>query len=106
MITATQLESTNSKTPGEHAAKIMADYVNSFSHDGREFVEAMSRQHRTLQQSFTGVMLAWLKHLSELEEPYFDDRNKASVEIAKRLLDRSKADPDFDPKYDLHLPLI
>jgi len=103
MFTATQLDSTDSKTPAEHAAKTMGDYVNSYSHDSKEFVEAMSRQHRTLQQSFTGVCVAWLHHLSKLEEFRYDGRNEASVQLAKKLLAER---PDFDPKYDLYLPLV
>lgn len=63
------------------------------------FIEAMHNEHRTLQQSFTGLVLAWLKHLAALPENHYDLRNKASVEIARKLVG------NLD-KFDLHLPLI
>lgn len=83
----------------KQAAETVADYVNSMGHDPKEFVEQMARQHRTLQQSFTGVCLAWLKHLSELKEFEFDGRNEYSVQISKKLL------KNID-KYELVPPLI
>ena len=85
MFTATQLDSTASKTPAEHAAKTMGDYVNSYSHDSKEFVEAMSRQHRTLQQSFTGVCVAWLKQeipkLDGMLDHLVEKRTKAEQKL-------------------------
>ena len=82
------------------AAKTISDYVNNMSFDPKEFVKFMDREHRTLQQSFTGLCLHWLKHLAELEEGHYDGRNEASVQIAKKLL------KDMDLRYDLHLPFI
>jgi hypothetical protein len=46
-----------------------------------EFVKAMGKEHRTGQQGFTRLCVAWLEHLASVE--HFDDRNKASVELAK-----------------------
>ena len=93
----------DAKNPGEQAAHGMADYVNNMGHSPKEFVEGMSHQHRTLQQSFTGVCIAWLKHLSELQEFQYDLRNEDSVKLAKKLLEER---PGLDPKYDLGLSYI
>lgn len=49
------------------------------------FVEAMSREHRTLQQSMTGLMLAWFKHLAN--ETHYDLRNEASVRMARKVME-------------------
>ena len=80
--------------------KALSNYVNSMGHAPKDFVTLFSREHRTLQQSFTGVCLAWLVHLSQLKEGWYDGRNEASVQIAKKLL------KDIDIKYDLNLPFI
>ncbi len=60
--------------------------LNSFSYRERinEFNELMLESHRTLQQSYTGLCLDWLQKLSV--QKYFDDRNKASIEIAKKIM--------------------
>ena len=81
----------------KQAVETVTDYVNNMCHDPKEFVEQMARQHRTLQQSFTGVCLEWLKHLSTLNEGEFDPRNQDSVMVAKKLL------KNVDLRYDLGL---
>jgi hypothetical protein len=50
------------------------------------FVQCMDREHRTLQQSMSGLMLAWFKHLAELPAGHYDLRNQASVEIARKVM--------------------
>jgi hypothetical protein len=74
------------KPTGEEAARFMADFVNNFTPEIEEFVKTMASEHRTLQQSFTGLCLAWLKALAELPEGRWDLRNEASVEIAKEIM--------------------
>lgn len=72
---------------GSELAKATADSLNCFSGIGiPEFVEEMSRQHRTLQQSFTRLVVAWLEHLGKLPEGRFDLRNQASVELGREFL--------------------
>ena len=67
------------------AAEVMADAVNNMGFKNKLFVDRMARQHRTLQQSFTGVCLAWLYHCGGLEEGWYDLRNQASVEAGKKI---------------------
>jgi hypothetical protein len=38
-----------------------SDYVNTFGDKSQEFCQAMSVEHRTLQQSFTKLCLKWLE---------------------------------------------
>lgn len=87
-------------TQAQAAQKVMSDYINNMGHKPQEFVDAMARDHRTLQQSFTQICLLWLKHCSELKEGYYDGRNEYSVQISKKLLS------NVDTKYDLNTPFI
>jgi len=50
-----------------------------------QFVATMAREHRTLQQLFTGLCLKWLYHLAAHPE-HQDLRNQASVETATRVV--------------------
>ena len=70
----------------KNAVKFMSDYLNSFSVGYDEFAKDMAMEHRTLQQSFTRLCVAWLKQLSETE--YYDLRNEASVKFAQSIQDK------------------
>ena len=63
----------------------VSDYVNTFNNKEAEFCQAMSCEHRTLQQSFTKLCLSWLEHVAS-PEYRTDGRNEQSQEIAKQLL--------------------
>jgi hypothetical protein len=67
-------------------AEQITNYLNSFSNKSQDFNQAMSRQHRTLQQNFTKLCLGWLEHCASPEYGT-DGRNEQSQEIAKVLLD-------------------
>jgi hypothetical protein len=64
------------------AVRALSDCANR-SHSSAIFVEFMSQEHRTLQQSMTGLFLAWMKHLSSLNDNYYDLRNEDSVRLSK-----------------------
>lgn len=65
----------------------LADEISSFLNcENMGFLmEAMSRQHRTLQQRFTAFALQWLFYLSRLDSADYDLRNEASVRVAKQV---------------------
>ena len=67
------------------AVNTMTDYVNSFNCDYNEFAQKMGMEHPTLQQNFTKLCCAWLKHLATTD--YWHARNKASVDFAKSIKD-------------------
>ena len=67
------------------AVNTMTDYVNSFNCDYDEFAQKMGMEHSTLQQNFTKLCCAWLRHLATKED--WDARNKASVDFAKSIKD-------------------
>jgi hypothetical protein len=66
-----------------------SDYVNTFNDKGQEFCQAMSSEHRTLQQSFTKLCLSWLEHCAS-DEYRTDPRNEGSQKIARELLEGFK----------------
>ena len=67
------------------AVNTMTSYVNSFICDYDEFAQKMGMEHPTLQQNFTKLCCAWLRHLATTD--YWDARNKASVDFAKSIKD-------------------
>ena len=69
----------------------VSDMLNSFSFDYKGFCEEMTREHRTLQQSFTRLCIHWLSTCAS-DEYRYDGRNEASHEVAKALLDSQDAD--------------
>lgn len=79
------------------AVKAMSSFVNLMGFGGEQFVAQMAREHRTLQQCFTGLMILWLRHLATLTENQYDARNQGSVELAKKLVGSVE-------EWELHLP--
>lgn len=67
------------------AVHTMANYVNSLNCDYDEFAQKMGMEHPTLQQNFTKLCCAWLRHLASTD--HWDARNKASVDFAKSIKD-------------------
>jgi len=69
----------------KEVVQTMSNFVNSFSVTHEEFCNEMSREHRTLQQSFTRLCLQWIEHVAS-EEYRTDGRNEGSKAVAKELL--------------------
>ena len=79
-------------------ARDVARALNTFGFGYKDFCEAMSREHRTLQQSFTRLCLEWLRTCANME--YYDGRNEASVEVGKIVVDALDA-------HDIHsVPMV
>ena len=72
-------------------ANEVADMLNSLLFDYEGFCREMTRQHRTLQQSFTRLCIHWLATCSS-DEYQYDGRNEASHRIAKALIESQDAD--------------
>lgn len=80
-----QQQNTKTMKTAEEAVLAMSDFVNNFGVDEKAFIEKMSYEHRTLQQSFTKLCLKWLEFVAS-DEYRFDGRNEASHKVAKDLL--------------------
>lgn len=68
-------------------AKKCANTINTMHNDRpgayTTFVKTMAQQHRTNQQSFTRLVVAWLLELAKMgEDDYYDERNEDSVKMA------------------------
>jgi len=80
---------------GEYIAREVSTFLNNMgsrrSETGEKlFIKRMAHEHRTIQQKFTSLTVDWIKHLSE--QQHWDDRNEASVLLAKDIF--SKINPD------------
>ena len=80
-------------------ARVVSSMVNDFSFNYDGFCSAMTLEHRTLQQCFTKLCIHWLATCAS-EEYRFDDRNEASHNIAKAIIDSQDAD------FIGHIPFI
>ena len=72
-------------------AERVAEMLNVFGFDNDGFCDAMCRQHRTLQQNFTRLCIAWLATCAS-DGYRYDGRNEASHEVAKALINSQDAD--------------
>lgn len=78
-------------------ANDVADGLNCFVFNDKAFCDAMTKQHRTLQQSFTNLCLEWIKTCGSLDYRY-DGRNEMSHYVCKDLIELAE-------KNDIHLKL-
>ena len=68
-------------------AKQVADSLNTMSYEEaiEHFNKTLSQEHRTLQQCYTNMVFAWIKHVAS-DEYKVDGRNEASKEACQKLL--------------------
>ena len=78
----------------KESAKEIMHRVNDMTLNEVGLVAAMARDHRTLQQNFTRVCVAWLEYLSKLTPGEYDLRNEDSTRLAKYLV----AQPEWEEK--------
>lgn len=67
----------------EFYRKQVEKMVNDFGFKEEELAKSMANDHPTLQQSFMRMVVQFIEKMAD--NPYYDDRNKASVELAKKL---------------------
>lgn len=69
---------------GEETARMVSRHINNMCFDPADFVDTMLSEHRTLQQTFTGLCLSWFSALAKQHDRgRFDGRNEFSCKIAK-----------------------
>ncbi len=89
----------------EKKAEKLADFISRFfnlcgdSERIKNLTVALMNTHRTLQQGFMRFIIFYLNEYAKLE--YFDDRNKAAVNLAKKIAKFMEEDSD-----GCYLPLI
>lgn len=77
--------------------EMVSDMLNVLGFNSEDFCKEFSKEHRTLQQSFTRLCVEWLRTCAS-DDYHYDGRNEASHEIAKMLLEGKDN--------DIHLPFI
>lgn len=90
----------------EAISLLVSKGMNDFSykeHVTEAFV-ALSRQHRTLQQSFWRMIFGLITEYAKLE--YFDDRNEQAVITCKAIIKGAEKEFDFEWKVIANLPTI
>jgi hypothetical protein len=85
------------KLTAKETVNNVTDYLNSFSNKQDQFIEEMNKEHRTLQQSFTRLCLAWLENCAS-ENYHFDGRNEQSHNISKDIMKGFKEIKESDSK--------
>ena len=64
----------------------LSEYVNG-SLKQKEFCNAMSREHRYLQNEFTYLCIEWLRHCGS-DDYRYDGRNEHSHNFGKMLIEK------------------
>lgn len=67
----------------EFFRKQVEKMVNDFGFQDEELAKSMANDHPTLQQSFMRMVVQFIEKMAD--KSYYDDRNKASVQLAKKL---------------------
>lgn len=79
------------KEDAQQAARALAEFANWASTDEfEEFVNTLTSEHRTLQQSVFRLMTECIRGWSDCyDEEWYDLRNEATVEASKELWERT-----------------
>ena len=72
-------------------AEMISQMLSTMGFDYEGFCRAMSQEHRTLQQCFTRLCIHWLSTCAS-EDYQYDERNEASHEVSKALMQSQDAD--------------
>lgn len=83
-------------TEEHRLAKEVERSLNNYSFDIRKFALSIPMMHPTLQQSFYRLLLECLKVMAD-DSRYYDDRNRASHEEAKGILEYLEATGRYMP---------
>jgi len=68
----------------EECVRVVSDMVNNMSFNEKKFATLFTGEHRTLQQNFTRVCVAWLEQLAEQKMlGRYDLRNQDSVDLGE-----------------------
>ena len=71
----------------EELANKLLEFVNAYGHDADAFAKTIAKGHKTLQQS---IMRLMIRTIGEMAKVTPDERNIATVELAKQILELMK----------------
>jgi heme oxygenase len=73
----------------EQNVKLVSDMVNNMSFKDKEFAKLFAGEHRTLQQNFTRMCVAWLEQCAEQKKlGRYDLRNQDSVDLGEAFMEQ------------------
>jgi hypothetical protein len=79
------------KDMGELVGEALSDYVNNMSLNSKPFVNKVTTQHRTLQQSTFKLFMDCIKKWSEMDgNGFYDLRNEQTVKLSKKITESLK----------------
>ena len=78
------------------AAIELGDSMNDYSWNPERFAESVRFLHRTLQQTLFRTIIATIRYMAADSYGY-DQRNQASHEIAKRIIESGALDEAYIP---------
>lgn len=79
-----------SKMTADEVQNVVSNFVNNFNCDEKCFVDAVLRDHRTLQQSTVRLFFKVIEAFAEVPNNMTDPRNERAVEISKEIIDAFK----------------
>ncbi len=86
------------KTSTQKAVEALSEHANSFSTKHKDFSKGIRSEHRTVQQSIMNSIIVLINDWSsDYDNGHYDDRNEATVTLAKKLNAITK---------DVHLQMI
>lgn len=86
MKTNLKTNTTEMVEKSEKIVKELSDYING-TYRPNEFCNAMSREHRYLQNEFTLLCIEWLRTCGS-DNYRYDGRNEGSHNFGKMLIDK------------------
>ena len=86
MKTNVKVNTTGIDEKSEKIVKELSDYINGTCRPN-EFCNAMSREHRYLQNEFTLLCIEWLRTCGS-DKYRYDGRNEGSHNFGKMLIDK------------------
>jgi hypothetical protein len=70
----------------------VSDMVNNMCFDNKEFAKQFATEHRTLQQNFTRLCVAWLEQCAEQKKlGRYDLRNEDSCNLGEAFMELCEA---------------
>lgn len=73
----------------EETVKAMSNFVNNMTCPIPDFVLEMTREHRTLQQTFTNLCFAWIRKCAQNHwAGNFDGRNEHSCKKSAEIVEK------------------
>lgn len=99
-----QFKQLSKEEQGQLAALIMGSMCNTYASEvvEEEFIQQMCKEHRTLQQSFTKMMLKWMEFVSS-EKYRTDLRNEDSKVYVKKMVDAFTKENGYLPSQYLRM---